>query len=89
MRTCKLALQVAFTLTLTACKTTSPAYPPAADIAAVIEAKPKPPVEILTDPAASDRYSAAIEATLDRVHSAAVRLCQFHKSMGMRGLTCD
>lgn len=68
---------------LTACKTTSPAYPPSADIAAVIEAKPKPPVEILTDPAASDRYSAAIEGWGERLRAAGVRICRYERALGM------
>ena len=68
---------------LTACATTG-ANPPLADIQAVTEAKPRPTAAILTDPAVDARYNASIEATLDRVHAAAMRLCRFHARTGMK-----
>ncbi len=70
-------------LCLTACATTG-AYPPAADIAAVTEAKPQPTADILTDPAANDRYNSAIEARGDRLYAAGARLCRFFARTGMR-----
>ena len=73
--------------TLTACTTTG-GYPPLADIQAVTETKPRPTAAILTDPAADARYNASIEAALDRVHAAAMRLCRFYARTGMDGLEC-
>jgi len=73
---------VALALLLAACQTTG-GHPPAADIEAAIEAKPAPTAEILT-PGGDARYSASIEATLDRVHAAAMRLCRFHQRTGMK-----
>lgn len=57
--------------------------PPAADLVAVTEQKPKPTADILTSPAASDRFNSALESWGDRVHSAGVRLCRYFKDTGM------
>jgi hypothetical protein len=73
---------------LSACKTTS-AYPPPQDIVEVTEAKPTPGADILTDPAAGDRYDSAIEGWGDRVRAAGMRLCRFYARTGMPGVTCS
>jgi hypothetical protein len=81
------ALVIGIPISVAACATTG-AYPPSADIASVTEAKPRPPAEILTDPAANDRYNSAIEARGDRLYAAGARLCRFFARTGMSGLTC-
>jgi hypothetical protein len=57
--------------------------PPVADVEAVVEKKPAPSEAILTSPAASARYNAAIEGWGDRVSAAGGRLCRFFKARGM------
>lgn len=58
--------------------------PPAVeDLRAVIEPKPKPPISILTDPAASERYNAEVEAWGDRLRAGGMRLCQFFEAQGV------
>jgi len=76
----------AFTLlNATACTPHPPVgFPPPADIAAVTEAKPLPSPDILTDPAASDRYGASVESWGERVQAAGVRLCRFFAAQGMK-----
>jgi len=59
-------------------------FPAAADLVAVTEAKPKPSPDILTDPAASDRYGASVESWGERVQAAGVRLCKFFVAQGMK-----
>lgn len=71
---------------LAACQTTG-GYPPVANIQAAIEAKPAPTAAILT-PGGDARYNASIEATLDRVHAAAMRLCRFYQRTGLPNLRC-
>lgn len=57
--------------------------PPAiADLRAVTEPKPKPPISILTDTAANDRYNAEVEAWGDRLRAGGMRLCQFFEAQG-------
>lgn len=73
----------------TAACTTTGGYPPLADIQSVTERKPAPTSAILTDPAADARYNASLEATLDRVHAAAMRLCRFYARTGMDGVDCS
>lgn len=69
---------------LTACTTTERVgLPSQADIAALTEAKPVPSVAILTDPAASDRYSSEVEGWGDRLSAAGGRLCRFYQTVGM------
>lgn len=70
------------------CSTTG-SYPPKADIAAITEAKPVPPVTILTDPAASELHASRVEAWGDRLSSAGQRLCKFFARTGMDDLDCD
>jgi hypothetical protein len=57
--------------------------PPVADVEAVVEKKPAPTESILTDPAASARYNAAIEAWGDRVSAAGGRLCRYFANLSM------
>ena len=75
-------------LALSACATNPAPYPAVADVQAVTEAKPRPTPDILTDPAASDRYNAALEAWGERLHSAGLRLCRYFERTGMRGVEC-
>lgn len=72
----------------TAACTTTGGYPPRADIAAATEAKPRPGVDILTDPSANDRYNSDIEAWGERVRAAGMRLCRFFERTGMPGIAC-
>lgn len=81
-----LALFVAV-LAIAGCTTTG-AQPPRADIQALAEKKPVPPVDILTDPTASDRHNNAIEAYADRLHSAGLRLCRYFERTGL-DVECD
>ena len=74
-------------VSLTACQHDSPVFPDARELQAVTEPKPKPPVDILTDPEASDRYSSALESWGDRLWSAGSRLCRFFREQGM-GVQC-
>lgn len=57
--------------------------PPRADLQAILEPKPVPRDEITTDPVAEAHYNASVEAVLDRVHSAALRLCRFYEATGV------
>jgi hypothetical protein len=50
---------------------------PAADLAAVTEAKPVPSDDIVTSQKAADQFSADIEAWGDRVSAAGGRLCRY------------
>lgn len=84
MRTTILAIALAMlVLAAAACQHDSAVFPDARELAAVTEPKPRPPVDILTDPEASDRYSSALEAWGDRLHSAGGRLCRFFREQGM------
>ncbi|MCW1431414.1 hypothetical protein [Novosphingobium sp. JCM 18896] len=58
-------------------------FPPRADVVAMTEAKPKPGADVLTDPAANDRYNSVLEARGDRLYAAGVRLCRFFRDTGM------
>jgi len=70
---------------LTACASHGPiSTPPPADIMAAVESKPLPTEAIVTDPAASARYNASVEAWGDRLRSAGLRLCRYFKATGMR-----
>jgi len=81
-RTCEISLQVALALALTACAHGPAGMPARADIEALVEAKPTPGPEILTDPNASARYNSAIEGWGDRLSSAGARLCRFYVDQG-------
>ena len=56
---------------------------PAADVQAVIEPKPKPPVTIVTDDAAAARYSADVELWGERISRAGARICRSLASQGV------
>lgn len=74
-------------LALTACASGG-GYPDIKDVSAVTEAKPLPGADILTDPAASDRYNSALEGWGDRLHAAGMRLCRFYQRTGMPNIDC-
>lgn len=59
-----------------------PNYPDATDVQAAQEAKPEPPLEILTDEQAAAWYDANVESWGDRVHDAGVRMCRSLKEAG-------
>ncbi|WP_285020214.1 hypothetical protein [Novosphingobium sp. fls2-241-R2A-195] len=63
-------------------------YPLPKDVQAMVERKPAPTEDILTDPAASARYNATIEAWGDRISSAAGIVCRNLISQGMAGVNC-
>lgn len=58
------------------------ALPPAADVEAAQEGKPRPTLAIVTDPVARERYNADVENWGDRVQSAGVRLCHWLNDRG-------
>ena len=64
-------------------------YPDIKDVTAVTEEKPQPGVDILTDPAANDRYNSDLEGWGDRLHAAGLRLCRFYQRTGMPNVDCD
>lgn len=72
-------------LLLCACATTphTVVFPSKDDVTQAVEAKPRPTADILTDPAANDRYNSAIEKWGDDVWSAGARLCRYFKAQGM------
>ena len=51
--------------------------PPAQDVEAATEPKPRPPIDIVESEAASLAYDNAIEAWGERVQSAGVRICEW------------
>jgi hypothetical protein len=63
-------ITLALLLLLSGCKTTG-GFPDPKDVAAVTEVKPVPGANILTDPAANDRYDNAIKGTGDRLRAEA------------------
>ena len=63
-----------------------PLFPPAADLA--VEAKPVPPVEIVTSAQAGAEYSAHVEAWGERGWLTVARLCRYYKAQGMPGIVC-
>ena len=74
---------IALALSTAGCATAPKPYPPQADLQALAEVKPKPTAAILTDPAANDRYNAALESWGDRLSAAGLRLCRYFKAQGM------
>ena len=64
-----------------------PQFPNAADVEAGQEAKPEPPITIVTDPQARADYRAEVENWGDRVHDAWVRACRAMNDMGGK-FTC-
>ena len=63
---------------------TSLAIPPAADLRAAIEPKPRPDAIILTSARAEADYTASVEAWGERVSAAAVRLCRWTVAAGAK-----
>jgi hypothetical protein len=59
-----------------------PQFPPAADVEASQEGKPRPTPAIVTDPEAREDYNKAVESWGDRVHDAAVRACRWMVDRG-------
>lgn len=54
-----------------------PLYPPNADVEATTEAKPVPPIEIVTDENVAAQYDADVEAWGERLQSAGKRVCNW------------
>ena len=61
-----------------------PAFPPAPDIEALQEHKPRPTPDILTSSRASAQYNADVESWGERLSSAGQRVCVWLKSQGMK-----
>lgn len=80
--TSKTSIVLAALVLLAGCRSAND-FPPTADVQAAIERKPVPPASILTDPGASDRYNAQLEAWGERVQAAGVRLCLYFRAQGM------
>lgn len=59
-----------------------PLAPPAADIQAAIEPKPRPVGDIVNDDTAAATYSAALEAWGERLSTAGGRLCRWTVANG-------
>ena len=59
-----------------------PIFPPRADLEAVTEAKPVPPIEIVTDPEVEAQYDADVESWGERLRSAGIRLCNWSVDQG-------
>jgi hypothetical protein len=60
-----------------------------ADVQALIEPKPKPPVAILTDDHAAARYSADVELWGERLSRAGGRICRSLAAQGVPlGFNC-
>ena len=58
--------------------------PPPADIEAVTEAKPLPPLDIVENEQAATDYDEAIEAWGERVQSAGLRICRWFRDNGVK-----
>ena len=59
-----------------------PIFPSRADMEAVTEAKPVPPIEIVTDPEVEAQYDADLESWGERLRSAGIRLCNWSVEQG-------
>jgi hypothetical protein len=59
-------------------------FPPLADLKAATEPKPRPTIEIVTDPQANERYNAAVEVWGDSVLDAGRRVCSWAEDMGAK-----
>jgi len=85
MTCARLFLGVASATLITACAPTVqsvPIFPPAQDVEAATEAKPVPPLDIVTSARAAAEYNAAVETWGMRVQSAGVRVCKWLKERG-------
>jgi len=65
-----------------------PAFPPAPDIKALQETKPRPTPAILTSSKASAQYNADLEAWGERLSASGRRVCVWLKSQGMKNIDC-
>lgn len=74
-------------LALAACSTPG-AYPPAADVNALVVQRPKTPPEALIDPAADARHRSVDRKWSDDIAAAGMRICKFLADTGMKGLDC-
>jgi hypothetical protein len=84
--TVRLALLLCVT-TVSACavqERTRPAFPPAADVKAVVDPKPQPSADIVTSAQASEDYNAAIEGWGDGIYAAGSRICRWLERAGMK-----
>lgn len=81
-----LALLTVLSLAIASCARGLPvqAFPSHADLQAATEPKPRPPVEIVTDPQENARYDAEVEGWGERVQAAGVRLCEWADSVGAK-----
>lgn len=68
------------------CATPVGTYPPAEDLR--VEAKPVPPIEVLTSREAGEKHDNAVEAWGEAGWAQVSRLCRFFDEMGMEGLSC-
>lgn len=59
-----------------------PLYPPVADLK--VEPEPKPPLEIVTDPAADERHRAEHEAWGRKGWATVRRLCNWARDNGLK-----
>lgn len=82
------SLPLAALLLVSACATPGAIPPPAADIKAVIEAKPIPSDDIATSQKAADDFSASIEGWGDRISAAGARLCRWTERTHKIKLDC-
>lgn len=86
MRAMKLfPLMAALALTVSACDPQvieKPIFPSRADVEAMTEAKPIPPVEIATDEEAAVQHDADLESWGERLHSAGARVCRWFNFNG-------
>ena len=81
-----LALPIGLSLAAASCErvTAVQSYPAYADLKDVSEPKPRPPLEIATDPQANTRHDAELEGWGERVQAAGVRICTWAESMGAK-----
>lgn len=76
-------------LAVSGCETpaaTSLVFPPAADLK--VEAKPVPPLEIVTSAQAAAAYNIEVEGWGERGWRAVARICRWAKANGMQGVEC-
>jgi hypothetical protein len=62
----------------------TPIFPPPADLQAVSEPKPRPPVEIVTSAMAAAEYDIDLELWGERVSAAGGRLCRWSVRNGAK-----
>lgn len=82
------SLPLAALLLASGCATPGAIPPPAADLQAVVEAKPVPGDAIATSQKAADDFSASIEGWGDRISAAGARLCRWTERTHKIKLDC-